>query len=316
MATDKKYTVLTPVLNDWDSLEVLLKNIAQSASQIGGEWAVLIVDDGSTQAMPEFDMSAYRSLTVIQLARNVGLQQAIGIGICHAFEHGDCDALIVMDSDGEDRPEELHYLIERSEEYPEHIIFAARMVRSEGLIFRVFYKLYRLAHRLLAGKDIRFGNYSLIPKPLIKKVCSVPETWIHFASAIIHARIPFEQIPTRRGTRYFGSSKMKLSSLVNHGLSALAVHSDIVFSRVILLSIYLCVLTVLGMIAAFFVRFFTDFFPTGSATLIMLSLGLALLLGLFGAVSASLFAISFKRSYSFTPLRVYKDLIERVINLK
>lgn len=316
MRAGKKYAVLTPVLNDWESLSILLGEIAVQASSIGGDWSVFVVDDGSTEPMPQIDMSAFSSASVIRLVRNVGHQQAIGIGICYIFEQQVFDAVIVMDSDGEDRPEELPQLVERSEAYPDRIIFAERTIRSEGLVFRSFYKLYRLAHRVLTGKDIRFGNYSLIPWSRVKNVTSVPEAWTHFASAMIHARIPFSQIPTQRGFRYSGNSRMSLSGLINHGLGALAVHSDIVFSRVILLSIYICATTVLGMIITILVRFLTDFFPKGSATLVTLTLGLSLLVGIFGALSASLFAISFKRSYSFTPLRVYNDLVDSVTEIK
>ena len=76
-------------------------------------------------------------------------------------------------------------LIARYNVQPGHLIVASRTQRSEGLIFRVGYLLYKKLFRLLTGQDINFGNFSLIPMSLVKRLVCVPSIWNHFAATVL-----------------------------------------------------------------------------------------------------------------------------------
>jgi len=144
---------------------------------------------------------------------------------------------VIMDADGEDSPEDVPSLLDRLDSARgQRIIFAERTLRSEGWRFRFFYSLYRFLHRILTGVSIRVGNFSAIPSNLVEPLLALPELWNHYAAAVHRHRLPFDTVPTRRGKRISGASKMSFLSLVTHGLSALSVHAERVGVRCLLAS--------------------------------------------------------------------------------
>jgi hypothetical protein len=60
------------------------------------------------------------------------------------------------------------------------------------------------------------------------------ESWVHVAAAVVKARLRRRDVPTNRGVRYAGESKMNFPSLVLHGMRAVMVFSDLVLTRMAL----------------------------------------------------------------------------------
>lgn len=260
--TPRRVLVVTPVYEDWESLAQLAEKLVTVAHQCHVELHVLAVDDGSV-TVPRVPLP---SVQVLSLTCNLGHQRAIAIALAFASARLDFDALVVMDADGEDAPETLPQLLTASEQHPNAIVVAARTGRSEGLLFKVFYRLYRLAFRLFTGQSIRFGNFSVIPRERLTRLVSMPELWNHLAATYLRSRIPLHTVPLPRGKRYHGTSKMNLPALVVHGLSALSVFSDVLIARLLLLSSAIFALSVVGVVSVVVVKFATDLAIAGWAT--------------------------------------------------
>lgn len=199
---------------------------------------VLLIDDGSTQDPPsgfaQRRFKALQAVDILRLRRNLGHQRAIAVGLVYVYENRPCQAVIVMDSDGEDRPEDIQRLLDRfHRDGGSSIVFAARSKRLERLPFRILYQLYRVIHRLLTGDPVRVGNFSVVPFDCLAKLVVVPEIWNHYAAAVIRSRIRFSSIPIPRGRRVAGKSKMNFIGLLLHGLSAFFVYGDIVGARLL-----------------------------------------------------------------------------------
>lgn len=255
--------VVTPVYEDWESLAQLSDKLLTVASQANVRIRVLAVDDGSV-SVPRIPLAP--AVEVLSLACNVGHQRAIAIALAFASDRLRFDAVIVMDADGEDAPETIPRLLQASEHKPNAIVVAARTGRSEGLVFKLFYRMYRLAFRILIGQKITFGNFSVIPRERLTRLVLMPELWNHLAGTYLRSRIPLHTVPLPRGKRYHGKSKMNLPSLVVHGLSALSVFSDVLIARLLLLSSAIFVLSLIGVITVVIVKFATDLAIVGWAT--------------------------------------------------
>ena len=101
---------------------------------------------------------------MLRLRRNLGHQRAIAVGLAYVEDRFKHDAVVVMDSDGEDDPSDVPRLLELLRaEGGRAIVFAERTRRSESWSFRFFYGLYKLLHRVLTGHGVRVGNFSAIP---------------------------------------------------------------------------------------------------------------------------------------------------------
>jgi hypothetical protein len=126
--------------------------------------------------------------------------------------------------------------------------------------------MYRALFRLLTGHSIGFGNFSVLSQNAAFRLLHMPALWNNFPSALLRSRLPYAGLPTDRGERYQGMSKMNLTNLVIHGLSAISVDSEVIFSRVLLFSGAVGFLTVLTTGVVLGVRLFTDLAIPGWAS--------------------------------------------------
>lgn len=278
--TKKKVCCLTPVFNDWDSFAVLCQRIAGLDAILGSkyEFSITAVNDGSTEETHLVSIPQV-SVEVIDLKVNIGHQRAIAVGLQYLYnERPDYDFVIVMDSDGEDRPEDIPALLAKTEtEQSGKIIFAKRRKRQESTLFKTGYFFYKWMFYFLTGQKISFGNFSLIPKLLLGKVVNQGNIWNHYSGSIIQSRIPFGMVEINRGKRYSGTSKMNFNSLIIHGLSSIAVYFDVLSLRILRYTLYgigLCTLSVLFIL---YQKLFTDnAIPGWASSLILIISGIIL----------------------------------------
>ena len=220
-----KIKILIPIYNDWRSVFELLKNIDQQINDLNDEVSVLIVNDGSNEEKEEenFEFKNIKSIKIINMKENKGHARCNAVGLKYIFEKEDFDYVIPMDGDGEDRPEEIKLLIEKSKDYPDHVITANRIKRSEGLLFKLCYEVHKLLILIFTGQNIKFGNFTLLPKSIVEKMINEKATWNSFSGSLCKVSKDRKSISSIRGTRYFGPSKMSFSNLILHSLSIISV---------------------------------------------------------------------------------------------
>jgi hypothetical protein len=314
----KSVLLLIPIYDDWDAVSGLLGQIGSLKLPRDFRLRALVIDDGSSLPAPDelFKRRAGSSLSglsVLELARNLGHQSAIAVGLGHiAHEKVSYDAVIVMDGDGEDAPGDILALLERWKDSGfRSAVFAERTQRSEGLVFKFFYQAYRLAYRLLTGTWISMGNFSLLPRDYVSRLILYPELWRHYPATVKKSKLPVLLAPTRRAERIDGSSKMNFYNLVLHGLGAITVHSDIVGVRslvgvgVLLAS---CLALALGLL---YTRFFTQVpVPIWTSTL-LLYLTMIALQFFSSAIIFSFLTLASRSPIALNPARNYQGFVKR-----
>jgi len=237
-----KIKILIPIYNDWNSAFKLLENINSEVSVLDSEFSVIIVNDASTENKPELsvDLDNLKSIQIINMKENRGHARCNAAGLKYVNEKEDFDHIIPMDGDGEDRPEELSLLIEKTKEHPDTVITADRVKRSEGFIFKFCYLVHKYLTLIFTGKTIKYGNYTCLPKFIVNEIVSEPATWSSFSGSLAKITKDRKPIPSERGTRYFGPSKMSFINLLKHSLSIIAVFkSTLLIRSTLFLIIYL-----------------------------------------------------------------------------
>jgi glycosyltransferase involved in cell wall biosynthesis len=308
--------ILIPVFNDWPAVARLLIELDRVLDDARRDGRVLLVDDGSSDP-PAAELappapSRLREIEILRLRRNVGHQRAIAIGLSHAEAAIPCEAVVVMDGDGEDRPEEVPRLVDELEKNGGRcIIFAERLRRSEGPFFVTMYALYRWLHLLLTGERVRFGNFSAIPALLLARLVAMSDLWNHYAAAVIKSRIPYGTIVTTRGIRYSGTTKMNYVALVTHGLSAMSVFGDWIGVRLLAATLGAAAVVFVAIVASLGISWTAGTWPPWMPYVLGF---LVLLLSQVLAVSlAFVFIIlSGRDSSAFIPLRDYVYFVARV----
>ena len=221
----KKFIILIPVYNDWKSVFKLLGKIDIEISQLESEFSALIINDASTEEMPKItdNYKNLKSINLINMKKNQGHARCNATGIKYLSDKQDFDYLIVMDGDGEDRPEEIKLLVDKILENANTSVVAKRVKRTEGFFFQLLYQLHKIITLIFTGRNINFGHYSCLTKDDVILLSLKKSLWSNFSGTLKKNVLKLNNIPCIRGRRYFGPSKMSIFGLVIHSFSIIAV---------------------------------------------------------------------------------------------
>jgi len=251
----KKIIILIPVYNDWESLNKLLIKINENIKFFDDiNFECLIVNDASSAQTTEiYKPSNFELIEILNMKENRGHARCNAFGIRYIFQNKKFDNLILMDGDGEDRPEEIKSLVEKIKKNPKFSVVAKRIKRSEGFFFQTLYQLHKLITLIFTGQNVNFGNYCILTRTDVEKLHSKASLWSSLSGTVKKNLKPLNEIDSIRGLRYFGPSKMSLVKLVIHSLSIIAVFKYNVFLRSTLMLIALTYLnSYLGNFTIFF----------------------------------------------------------------
>jgi hypothetical protein len=228
-----KIKVLIPIYNDWQSAFKLLEDVDLQVNDLNHEFSIIIVNDCSTEkrSTNDFNFKNLKSIKIINMKKNKGHARCIASGLRYIAEHEDYDYIIPMDGDGEDRAEEITLLINKVNDYPDKVITANRIKRSEGFFFKLCYLLHKYLTFVFTGQSIKFGNFICLPKFAVNKMIKEKATWSSFSGAVTKLFKDRKSIPSIRGKRFFGPSKMSFINLLKHSLSIIAVFKMILLIR-------------------------------------------------------------------------------------
>ena len=303
--------VVIPCFNDWDSLRQVITEIDQAFAETQPT-RIIIVDDGSNTAIPSDIASAYYDhldrVDVVTLGANMGHQRALCVGLTVALEDSEVEQFALMDSDGEDRPQDLSRL---SEALTAEIgaVVAQRGKRSEGSTFRFFNAIFRWLFRLFTGEKLDFGNFAILDRSTATRLVYMTDTWNNVPTSLMRSKAVIARLATDRGSRYKGQSKLGFVGLVNHGLGAIATFADVVFARLIVVASLAFSGTVLVGVAALVVRISIGRPLPGWFALVTTALAIASLLVLIFLTLLTFVMLAQRRQTSLPPIVTAGDFI-------
>ena len=232
----KKFIILIPLYNDWKSASKLLKKIDSQINNWNAEVSVIIINDASTEKRSEleFNFKKIKAVKILNMKKNTVHQRCIATGLKYICKNEDFERVIIMDADGEDRPEELNTFFEKAKEHINMTITGNRFKRSEGIIFKILYEAHKLLTLIFTGKLIKFGNFSCLPKNHAEQLIQKPYLWNSYSSSVVKAIKDRTFIPSIRGLRYVLPSKMNFTALIFHSLAIISVFRSLVIMRSII----------------------------------------------------------------------------------
>lgn len=247
-----RIVVVTPVFED---VEAATRLFAELVATLGDDLFIVAVDDGSVRMpLTAEHLGAARGV-VLRLQRNLGHQRAIAVGLGYV---ADClpaaACVLVMDSDGEDRPAAIPELLRVLDADDVDVVVAMRRKRMEALHFRLFYVVYKFLFRLLTGRRLAFGNFMVLKPHAVHRLVAMQESWTHLASSVLASRLRVANCPLDRGVRYAGHSKMDFVALALHGFRGAMVFAEDVLVRVGIACAMVAVLALVAMGLAIFLK--------------------------------------------------------------
>ena len=303
-------SVVLPVYNEAEVLPELVEQIAAAMAEVGVDFELLFVDDGSRDDSPQvLDRLAEHNgrVRVLHFSRNFGQQAAVQAGMAHAKG----DAVVLMDSDMQDAPQAIPQFV-RQWQAGYDVVYAIRTQRKEGrlkrLLFAAFHRLMSRVACVQVPTDA--GNFSLIDRRVARQIADLGESDRYFPG--LRSWVGFRQkgIEVERNARYDCSPRVSL-----YGLFRLAKTAVFSFSSFPLMIFY-----VIGFLAAvlfvglssfsLYCRLFTSYAIPGWTSHILAG-------SFFGALNA--LGICILGEYA---IRIYDQvrrrppyLIERTVNV-
>jgi len=228
-----KTIILIPIYNDRESLTKLIENINSEIEGINSEISVVVINDASSQQIiDEYQNTEnINSIKIINMKENRGHARCIASGLKYIFEKKEFDYVIPMDGDGEDRPEEIKNFIQLADQSKDQTIVGERVKRSETLFFKLCYQAHKILTSAFTGQSIKFGNFTCLSKSTVEKMLNEKATWNSFSGSLKKVEKNLLSMPSMRGTRYFGPSKMSFINLLKHSLSIISVFRKTVLIR-------------------------------------------------------------------------------------
>ena len=229
----KKFIILIPIFNDRESLTKLIEDINFEIKDLTSQISIIVVNDASSQQITDNypNTENINTIEVINMKENRGHARCIASGLKYISKKKEYDFVIPMDGDGEDRPEEIKSFIYQTEQSDDKTIVGERTKRSESLFFKICYQFHKILTFGFTGQSIKFGNFTCLSKSTIEKMLNEKATWNSFSGSLKKVEKNLLSIPSVRGTRYFGPSKMSFFSLLKHSLSIISVFRKTVLIR-------------------------------------------------------------------------------------
>ncbi len=220
-----KVKILIPVFNDWQSVSKLIDEIDNLSINSEYQISIIVVNDASNHDRQDEDkiINNIHSIKVLNMKVNQGHARCIATGLKYIYEKEEFDYVIPMDGDGEDRPEEVKDFLNQIKNSYDKPIVGERIKRSENFLFKACYQTHKLITLTFTGKSIKFGNFTCLPKTTVEKMVNDKATWNSFSGALTKVENDLISIPSSRGKRFFGPSKMSFYSLIKHSLSIISV---------------------------------------------------------------------------------------------
>jgi len=233
----KKFIILIPLYNDWKSVSKLLNEIDLQINNWEAEVSIFLVNDASTEERSGLDSNykKIKSVKILNMKENRVHQRCIAAGLKYISKNEKFDHVIIMDADGEDRPEELNAFYKKTHENPNITITGNRFKRSEGLVFKTLYEVHKVLTLIFTGKLIKFGNFTCLPKSHVDQLIQKSYLWNSYSSSIVRVNNERTFIPSTRGLRYVLPSKMNFFALIFHSLAIISVFKNVVIARSIII---------------------------------------------------------------------------------
>jgi polyisoprenyl-phosphate glycosyltransferase len=215
-------SIVIPIYNEEENLQNLYTRLTNAAPSWKEDYEIVLIDDGSRDSsltMMRVMAEKDTHVRIVKLSRNFGHQPAISAGIQEAKG----DAIIIMDGDLQDPPEELYRFLDKWREGYE-VVYAVRTKRKEGFFKKLAYSSF---YRLMAAiSDIEIpldsGDFCVMDRKVINVLVHDMPEQIRFIRGM-RAYAGFKQIGVtyERAERAAGEVKFTFKKLVQLALDGL-----------------------------------------------------------------------------------------------
>lgn len=219
-------SVVVPVFNEQANINAFTKRtrnvLDDPANELGGNYELLFVDDGSTdQTLAGLQQARQHDqrIKIIQLSRNFGQDAAPNAGLNHACG----EAVCVIDIDLQDPPELISAMLKRWRDGA-WVVHTVRSNRDEdGWLKKTTAEAFYRIRNQLAERPIprQSSDFRLLDRRAVRTINSMPERVRFMKELYAWVGFPTASIEYERAGRNAGHSKWGLLKLWSYALDGI-----------------------------------------------------------------------------------------------
>ncbi|MCX6601521.1 MAG: glycosyltransferase family 2 protein [bacterium] len=308
-------SIVIPVYNDEEVLPELHRRLVPVLSELAADWEIVFVDDGSRDGSLRVLRDAQNTdphVRIVRLARNFGQANAVTAGLDHARN----EVVVIMDSDLQDRPEDIHRLVDAMVEKDVPVAIARWISRQDSAFKLAVSRLfYVVTDRITSLKrEPRLGVFRAMKRVVVDELKAIPEKTADTISLMLWLGFEYVPVDLHRDPRYAGTSGYTLTKM-------LKLSFDLIFSfslfPIRVASVLGVILSIAGvLLAAYFViqkLFLRNVVPgwTSLVVIVLFLFGVTFsFLGIIGEYMGRIF-METKRRPKYVVGKVYEPTKEK-----
>ncbi len=243
MRYSNSLSVIIPIYNDEEVIHELLRRLTAVVESIVSDYEIILVDDGSRDRSWEImqEERAKRDyLRIARLSRNFGQQNSIAAGLSLTTK----ELIVLMDSDLQDRPEDIPVLIDALLADGEATMAIAQWEQRRDSRMKI--AVSRLFQRVSNSiTDIhtmpRLGIFRVMRKSVVEELRRFPEKTATAVSLLYYIGHKYVAVPLKRDARFAGKSGYNLSKMLSLTFARIFSFSMFPIRMVTYMGAFLCI---------------------------------------------------------------------------
>ena len=210
------YSVVVPVYNEEGNVQALAARAVAVMQDIGAEFELLFVDDGSRDRTPDLlrELAARdERIRVVRFTRNYGQEAAVEALYLNARGRW----LIQMDGDLQNPPEEIPKLIAKKEEGYD-VVYGVRQARQDSLFRKAASRTMQWSMRSMMEIELPddVSTFRLMSAPIARLVAALPERRKFFSALLVWSGARIGTVRVKHEARHTGRTHYNFTKLLNH----------------------------------------------------------------------------------------------------
>lgn len=235
-------SVVIPVYNDQEVIAELYRRLHTVVASIATKYEIILVDDGS-QDNSWSEILKLRQhdehIVAVKLVRNFGQQNSIAAGL--NVSKG--DIIILMDSDLQDRPEDIPALISTLQQSGASMVIAQWQTRKDTWAKRAVSNLFNRVSNSITSIHIapHLGVFRAIKRSVVEELKKFPEKTSTTLSLLYYIGANYAIVPLKRDARFAGKSGYNVRKMLGLTFARIFSFSMFPIRMVTYLGAFLCI---------------------------------------------------------------------------
>ena len=251
MRYNESISVVVPIYNDEEVITELHRRLRPVMEQITKDYEIILVNDGSRDHSWEKMLEVRREnehIKAVRLNRNFGQQSAIAAGLSLTTK----DLIVLMDSDLQDRPEDIPVLIDALLADEEATMAIAQWEeRKDSRVKIAVSRLFQhVSNRITDIHTMpRLGIFRVMKKSVVMELRNFPEKTATTVSLLYYIGSKYVAVPLKRDARFAGKSGYNLRKMLNLTFARIFSFSMFPIRMVTYLGAIICVGSMIAALA-------------------------------------------------------------------